>query len=439
MVEGDDGTLWISYARGAVCCLKDGKTTVLSTQLGSPLSSIRSLARDTKGRIWIARNGEVGIFRDGRFQSLAQPGDRSIQLAAASAGGVWVCARRQLFHFDENAALEKVGEIAPANYRIDPSAMIEDHQGAVWVGTAYDGLFRFDGTRFEKIATSHPEILSLLEDSEGNIWVGTHGGGLDRLRHRAITLENAQNGLPFEAVQSICEDTNQTLWAVAENGVLARRGANGWQTISTNTGWPGGTATCVASDRDGSIWIGTRDYRLVHFQDGRFEALDRSSGLEASPISTLMVDNAGALWIGGVNHTLQFLRAGHFIDVPLREDTHSIRAIAQDPTGAIWIGTSRGLLLRINGTNEVNETEKISGVSKSIRCLYAAPDGNLWIGYAGFGLGRFKSGQFSQITTAQGLLDDYISQIVPDGQGWYWFGADRGIFKVRERGIDSGF
>src|SRR5215469_3898559 len=40
MVEGDNGAVWISYVGGSVCCLKDGKTTVLSTQMGLPWSSV---------------------------------------------------------------------------------------------------------------------------------------------------------------------------------------------------------------------------------------------------------------------------------------------------------------------------------------------------------------------------------------------------------------
>ena len=36
---------------------------------------------------------------------------------------------------------------------------------------------------------------------------------------------------------------------------------------------------------------------------------------------------------------------------------------------------------------------------KPIRCLYADPEGDLWIGYAGAGLGRIRDGKFSSIST----------------------------------------
>ena len=437
MTEWNDGTLWISYMGGAVCFLKNGKATVISRQLGLSWGPGSSIAKDSKGRIWLARDGEVGIYRDGRFQSLVRPGSRSARLAASRRGGVWIFTNGQLFRFNEDAPLESVGKLPIRRPGIEASAMIEDRHGAVWIGTAYDGLFRFDGSNFEKISVSHPEITCLLEDREGNIWAGTHGGGLNRLRPRAITLENTQNGLPFDSVQSVCEDTGGTLWAVTENGLLVQRDTNGWQTISTNSDWPGGRATCVAADARGGIWIGTRDDRLIHWQDGGFDVRDKSRGLEISPVSALMVSRDGGLWIGGFGRRLQCFRNGHFITLQLQQNTHTVRAITEDPAGNIWVGTSRGVLLRINGTNVTDETDKIPGVIKSIRCLCAADDGSLWIGYAGFGLGRLKAGHFGQITTAQGLFDSHISQIIPDGRGWFWFGSDRGIFKVREEELTA--
>ncbi len=52
-------------------------------------------------------------------------------------------------------------------------------------------------------------------------------------------------------------------------------------------------------------------------------------------------------------------------------------------------------------------------------------------------MGRLKAGRLAGIAGEQGLYDDYISRIVADGQGWLWFGSDRGIFKVRQSELDE--
>ncbi len=61
----------------------------------------------------------------------------------------------------------------------------------------------------------------------------------------------------------------------------------------------------------------------------------------------------------------------------------------------------------------------------------------MWIGYAGAGIGWLKDGHYTEINSSQGFFDDYVSHIVADGRGWLWFGANRGLFKVREEDFEN--
>lgn len=64
--------------------------------------------------------------------------------------------------------------------------MIEDHTGAIWLGTRQGGLNRLD-RETGKISIfqtnpndpesiSHNVIIALQEDREGNLWIGTYNG-----------------------------------------------------------------------------------------------------------------------------------------------------------------------------------------------------------------------------------------------------------------------
>lgn len=324
--------------------------------------------------------------------------------------------------------------------------MLEDHSGAVWIGTSSSGLFRFSDGRFENVPTSHREILSLLEDREGNLWAGTGGGGLNRIRPRAVNLETAETGLPFETVQSLCEDSAGLLWATTQNGLLACRKDTGWNTISSSPNWPGGRATCVTTDRSGAMWIGTKDYALHCLKDGVFTTWRPTNGLASHNLHALLAASSGDLWIGAnAPDTLQRLHDGKLSRIETPADMRTIRTMTEDPSGNIWIGTVNGLLLRVRGETLTDETDRIcsdrstliSGTPLSIRALQTTANGTVWIGYAGGGVGRLDAKRFARITSAQGLLDDFISQIVADADGWLWFGADRGIFKVRQQELDD--
>src|SRR6185503_6009230 len=118
-------------------------------------------------------------------------------------------------------------EFAPAG--TEATALFEDSQGRVWIGTADPGLIHYDGARFELVATPDPRISSITEDRKGNLWVGTVGGGLNQVRPRLVTLESEATGLPTGVVQSLAEDRSGALWATTQSGLLLHRAEDRWQ------------------------------------------------------------------------------------------------------------------------------------------------------------------------------------------------------------------
>jgi signal transduction histidine kinase/streptogramin lyase len=256
------------------------------------------------------------------------------------------------------------------------------------------------------------------------------------MRRRAISLEGTETGLPFAAVQSICQDANGTIWAVAQNGVLARRVDGKWNTLPANEGWPD-DATCVTSDPNRAIWIGTRLHGLYCWRDGKFVSWGEPKQIRGQTIHTLLVSRAGDLWIGEETpHAIQRLRSGQLQTFDLPPDSRIVRAMAEDSAGNIWAGTSKGVLLRISEERLSDVTPRPQELA-SIRCLYTTSDGAVWIGYAGWGVGWLKSGQYGEIRTEQGLHDNWISHILADEHGWLWFGGNRGIFKVRQQDLEE--
>ena len=437
IAEDGTGTIWIAYRGGDVWKIKGGKAVPVTAKDGLPDGpAICSFAVDDKGQLWFSKSDQLGLVRNGQFQTLLQLDHAPTCLAAAHDGGIWICAGLQVFKYMEGGQLEAVGSFNPDRAGTEPTVLLEDRNGALWIGTSSSGLFRYADSSFEKIKTSHSQILSLMEDREGNLWVGTGGGGLNRIRPRTVELKGAETGLP-EAVQSICEDKSGTLWATTQSGLLGRWTDDKWTPVSTDTNWPG-DATCVLADPSGAVWVGTQHYGLFCWRDGHFIPWGETKKLQGHTIRAMLLAKNGDVWLGEESpNALQRLRAGKLQNFQLPPDMRLIRAITEDPSGNIWIGTSKGALLRVAGDKLDDETALILGGSMSIRYLCATPDDSLWIGFAGWGLGRLKNGQFTDISTPQGLYDDYISQIIPDNSGFLWFGSNRGIFKVRQQELND--
>lgn len=437
IVAGKDGTVWIDYHGGSGSAVggilyrvRDGQAAPVPSSSGGGES--RSLACDRDGTVWLARDRQLSAFQAEEFRAIATLPARMGRIAAAREGGLWVCAGAALYRYTSVAGLQVCGAFASERATLNPTALFEDSHGAVWIGTAENGLYRWQSGRFTHVATSHPNILCLREDREANVWVGTAGGGLIRVDPRVITLETKEFGLPFAEVRSLSADGDGTLWAATETGQLAVRRGGLWSPVAPVAEAAGKTFTCVAADPSGAVWAGTQQRALFRLDRAGAHAWQRADGLQSRVVYALLVSRTGDVWIGGnAPESLQRLHQGELQTIALPAGVRQIRALAEDASGTIWAGSANGMLLRVEDGQAVDEAPRLGDGDRSIRCLQATADGSLWIGYAGWGLGRLKNGRLTRLTSEQGLYDDQISQIEADDRGWLWLGADHGIFRIR--------
>ena len=438
--EDLQGNIWISDSSGAVFRIQNGQSQVFGTNDGLAGGSTCWLATDIRGQLWFSQAGKIGIFRDGRFNMLFSLGQSSSRIAPARNGGIWLCNSTKLFHLQEGKEAEAITDLKLEPGRTDAfvSAIFEDKANGVWIGTASGGLFRYDSEGLKSIATSHPNILSILEDSEASIWVSTRGGGLNRLSPRAVQLDGPLSGLPFAAVQSACADATGALWVVGQNGVLARRTNGTWHIVGSGSGWKGGYVMNVTETDSGTLIV-TRENGIFRHSNGVFEPLDINRHLGDLSIRALYPSKNGDLWVALLTSVLR-LRAsdGSVKTVSLPPGVSPVRAIAEDKNGDLWMGTTYdGFLFRFHADGLIDETTNILRGAKTIRCLHTTPDGSIWIGHAGQGLGRIKNGRYIQFRASQGLWDEYISQILSDDLGRLWMAGNRGLFHVDQKELEA--
>ncbi len=473
------GWLWLGYQHGEVVCLQSDRVEVYSAKDGLPDQPIASFAEDASGtmiasydsthgllqvqvgqrpsilnsadlpttnhyeiasgqsgEVWVAMDQRVGVLRNGRFQEITRVEEPVLKICVARAGGIWIATARQLLRFEGGRPPE-----AKAMLSGDRSltALLEDHTGAIWIGTLNSGLWRWRGGPPEPVATQDRQIRCLAEDNEHNIWVGT-SAGLNQLRPRSIELLAANDGMSLNSLQSVAEQVAEgdaardQLWAVTEDGQVVRQEGSSWAGVSSQADWPGGSATGIAGGSPGVIWIGASGPRLHRFEHGKFRSWGRSDGLAGGNIRSLFISSSGDVWLASIGFDgIQRLRDGRFQTFPLPEvrSSSKVRTIVEDLAGTIWMSTAGGELLRVQEDRLVRVFKSDQALLPSIRSLLPAPDGSLWIGYGGSGLARWQAGKFTLITTADGLNDDYISQMLLDDDGRLWLAGARGLSYVR--------
>ncbi len=434
LAEDGEGAVWI-VRRNAVLRIRAGRVETFGEKDGLPAGDYAWGAVDTKGIFWLARGPHVGVFRNGRFETLFTLDAANLCLAPAREGGMWVVTPVQILKCSAGGEL-RVVERLPR--RTVVRAAREDRAGTLWIGTTSAGLLHWSGNGIETVSLPRPLVTALEEDREGNLWVGTDGGGVCQVRPRAIGIVGEESGLPKESVRTVCQDEEGRLWTVMQYGALAQESGGVWRVLGKADGWPDAGASCVAPARGGGVWVGMGDRGLVRWRDGKADAYGAENGRDISSVRSLLATRDGDVWIvTDWPNRLRVLRRGQLLDVQAPRNMQAMIALAESTNGTVWAGTSNGQLFRVQELRLVCEGAAAPDYPSYVRSLHVSADDTLWIGYGGSGLGRWRSGRYAQLSADRGLADRHISQLLDDGCGRLWMTGNRGLFCARIDELDK--
>ena len=299
------------------------------------------------------------------------------------------------------------------------------------------------------------------------VWVGTNRGvdcfdpsapALTMIRQGDDALNEANN----DNVRAIAADSRGTLWIGSwPEGLKSLNLETGqWQTYQHDPIDPnsliGNYVSAVHPSRKHPeyIWVGHNQngISLLNSSTGRVTRLRRKrddpNSLGDNRINCLFEDRGHILWIGtwfGLHWFDQdTLKCGHYwpdmSDPNLRVPVH-ISAIEEDLSGALWLGTRRGGLYRLDKASgqftrylsDPNDEHSLS--HDHVRSIFRDSRGMLWVGTRD-GVNRYDSENnsftrfihshfpFGELEWAH--LND-IQSILEDDEGHLWLGSQNGL------------
>lgn len=318
-------------------------------------------------------------------------------------------------------------------------AITRTHDGYLWLGTLA-GVVRFDGAHFTVFDNGNtPEIkasyiTALLEDHQGNLWICADGGGLVRFRDGRFRLYTTQNGLPNDTTKALLEDRNGSLW-VGTLGGMARFKDGHFTVYTTRDGLPNDSITALADDGAGGLWIGTQG-GIARFRDGQFTTYTTREGLLHNNVKALLMDRAGNLWVGVETGLCQF-RDGRFSVHGAHDGLANLQVfdIFQDRENNLWVGTIGGGVFRLAaqspGGSFARYTTKDGLPGDRAAAIYQDPESDLWIGTDG-GLCQLRDGRFQVYGKPEGLAQDFAHGIYEDRAGNLWIGTVNGLSRFKD-------
>jgi diguanylate cyclase (GGDEF)-like protein len=412
---------------------------------------IRTVVEDRLGALWVGtrdgglnrldpttgdvrryrhRPGDPGSLGHDRVRAILEDDSGRLWIGTVAGLGLYVPEEDRFVHYVHDPA--DPGSLS----KDDVFSLYQDRGGVIWVGTQLGGVNRWNPTTFSfghrrasaaaPGGLSHSNVMAFAEDRDGRHWIGTFGGGIniwERARGRFVQLRSDPR----------------------------RSGA-----LSSDL------VMVLLRDRTGVMWVGTMDGGL-----DRFDPDDRSfthhrhdpddpRSLGSDGVMSLLEDSAGDLWVGTFGGGLNLLdRATWTFTRHVNDPTDGtslssdrVTCIAEDPSGGLWIGTDAGGLNFFDPRTRSfrrfvrDEAHPASLSSDTVFSLSIEPSGRVWIGTRGGGLNTLAElpptgadPQFEVFSTRDGLPNDTIYGILPDGDDSLWVSTNRGLARMdRETG-----
>ncbi len=428
MLAEGSGSFWVLMNGREIWRWHEGRAWHFPAPETLNKSTLGTFARDRDGTVYVARGRGLERFDGEKFESVPEIESTAVTVAASASGGLWVASPDSLWKWDGGAPARVAGKTpwdsAP------PIALLEDREGAVWIGSKAQGLFLCTGAGFRMVQTNHPRISSLHEDGEGNIWAGTSGGGLNLLQHARFRLLGEESGWTPDIEGCVTECPPGKIW-FANSGAGLRQVEGGLLLPAPDLpGWPG-KAIPIHPDPAGLLWVGAHN-QLLRIDPGLCTAPEKIGEPTAGKFHVIHVTPDGTVWAGGEASTLLSVKDGKVEQHGPASGFDGIQAqaICTDAAGRVWVGTEEGGIYRGEGGRfaKLATPEGLEG--SGIRALLGDAEGNVWVGTGGAGLLIWKDGGFTALEEEQGLPDRVISQLVEDEFGTLWFGTSRALFKA---------
>ena len=326
-----------------------------------------------------------------------------------------------------NRRVWQIEDGLPHNY---VTAIATDEKGYLLLGTQ-SGIARFDGMRFTPFERfGGMWIYALLKASEGALWVGSYQSGLHVLRDGKVQSWIAGDGLGDGSVYSLLEDRSHRIWLVSRDGLL-RMDHGRPNLVVRGDNVDGYAWQSMTEDEAGSIWFAARE-GLFRITSGQVKTL-KLTGARGLPVTIYYSAAKRQLYLG-TTIGVYLLKCSNDVceSVAIPQVSGPVVGLRAANDGALWAATWGNGVFRSTG-RRVEQISTHDGLADDfVRVLSEDGEHNLWAGTRSGGLTRFRKTILKPVGIPEGLGGNYASAVLDDGADGLWLGTWRsGLFHWR--------
>jgi signal transduction histidine kinase/ligand-binding sensor domain-containing protein len=433
--------------RGPLCVVSGGEQRCLGTQEGIDARYAVGITEDPNGDIWIAgptalirwSNGSATTYTSPRFArlnnlagfgSIVEGGSGRVFVGLMQSGPGLGLQEFSNGHF-KTLCLPSFDGTA-----IQTTRLRHDRHGALWIGTANNGVYRIYRSRVDHYRASDglsgDSIRDIFEDREGVVWISTTRG-IDNFRDLRVRTLSTLEGLSSDFTSGLAVAKDGSVWVGSMYGLnIIRSGSISH--IDRSNGLPGDQVMGIAQDARGNWWMGI-DQNLVRYSNGRFEKIE-SRGSSWGPVIALSAESSGIVWAvtGGTSPALLQFQNGRLTQEHRSVLPKTPTAVLADAPSSVWVGYSNGTVSHLNHHSQADIEVGTSDKDVIRQLLTTNRESILAITTMGlFGIGR---GHVEQLGTRNGLPSSVFKSGIFDRTGDLWLYGELVLLHIKQADLD---
>lgn len=375
-----------------------------------------------------------------------------------------------------------------------------DCNGNLWIGTYGNGVYMYDVSNLqepdiESVQVYHnnisdpfslgrnDNISTIYSDWQGQLWIASTNINVTNLKENGILRFNTQsytnNVLKNSWVNSLIVSPNDELWVGTDDGLIIydnyssnskqRQYIPGSRLSRSNEVDPEFVKS-VQFDQDGNAWLGTSAAGIIlypkpargKYRKERTITLNQYStpSIGAYNINQIIVSKTykNTIWAATNNNGLvkctyengRVTVKKYLADTTANSLSHNtIRVIAEDHDGRVWIGTQNGLDVLNPVTGKIRKfyysfSNERSINNNIINAICVDSDNKVWIGSnSGVNLvvdekneGQEDQLYFRSFTSNKYMKGEIVQNILEDDHHNIWVGVYDGIIKFNTQTED---
>lgn len=426
-LEVMDDTLWVGTEGGLYAYSM--REDAISAVAGPTSVSVRSIAFDDRGALWVGGDHGISIRSAGAWRSFAEeslPFFARVRCLVQGEGRVWIGTYGGGCGYvvgDALAVLSKQDSLLDERVL----SIVEETPSLLCFGTA-SGLIEADtlGWKSLRYGSRLPigAVNDMVFDEDGNLCLAIAGQGVAVSSFGRVRTFGTAADPPGLDVFGLSLDPMGRVWAAGATGVSVFDG-------SVWSPWPApGLASkkhrylSIRHDGEGNAYAGTDDGTVIVISRDEVKEIAVPQVFTESRVSRVRLCG-GAVWlIAGRNiysYKDAFVKTAAVPELYASEMTDILAGDADD----VWVTTRFGILHRTGRAWEVFDRQKDLRAEHFTR-VERDQSGTLWFATFDRGVVSYASGTWTAYGRENGLPSDAVSDLALDADGNPWVVARSG-------------